>query len=106
MRVRVLLVGGDPRPGPGYPPAADADPHDPDSSSGEQGKKGSPLAGHGRRPPRCWPVALRRVRAWLEPAWFRWRCWRAGSDQPPPDALQTLLDWLHHGHPLRLYDAS
>ena len=58
------------------------------------------------RPWRCWPRALRQVRAWLEPAWFLWRCWRAWSDQPPPPVLQALLDWLRAGHPLSLYDAS
>ena len=58
------------------------------------------------RPWRCWPVALRRVRAWLEPAWVLWRCWRAWSDQPPPPPLQALLDWLRAGHPLPLYDSS
>ena len=51
------------------------------------------------RPWRCWPVALRRVRAWLEPAWFLWRCWRAWSDQPLPPPLQALFDWLRQGHP-------
>jgi hypothetical protein len=58
------------------------------------------------RPGRCWPVALRRVRAWLEPACFLWRCWRVWSSEPPPPPLQALLDWLHHGHPLSLYDSS
>jgi SRSO17 transposase len=54
---------------------------------------------------RCWPGALRRVRAWLEPVWFLWRCWRAWSDQPPPPPLRALLDWLSHGYPLVLYDS-
>ncbi len=58
------------------------------------------------RPWRCWPLALRRVRAWLEPAWFLWRCWTAWSDLPPPAPVQALLDWLSHGFPLMLYDAS
>ena len=58
------------------------------------------------RPWRCWPRALRQVRAWLEPAWFLWRCWRAWTDQPPPPPLQALLDWLLAGHPLSLYDSS
>jgi ABC-type uncharacterized transport system YnjBCD substrate-binding protein len=26
--------------------------------------------------------------------------------RPPPPALQALLDWLHQGHPLLLYDPS
>jgi len=51
-------------------------------------------------------VALRQVRAWLEPAFLLWRCWQAWSNQPPPPALQALLDWLHQGHPLSLYDTS
>ena len=58
------------------------------------------------RPWRCWPRALRRVRAWLEPAWILWRYWRAWSDLPPPAALQALLDWVHRGYPLDLYDRS
>jgi hypothetical protein len=58
------------------------------------------------QPWRCWPVALRRVRAWLAPALFLWRCWRAWSDHPPPPSLQALLDWLHQGYPLLLYDSS
>jgi hypothetical protein len=57
------------------------------------------------RPPRSWPVALRRVRVWLEPAHFLWRCWRAWSEQPPPPALQALLDWLLAGHPRLRYDS-
>lgn len=57
------------------------------------------------RPWRCWPRALRRVRAWLEPAYFLWRCWTAWSHQPPLP-LQALLDWLIAGHPLVLYDSS
>ncbi len=56
------------------------------------------------RPGRCWPRALRRVRAWLEPAWVLWRCWRAWSNHPPPTPLPALLDWLAAGHPLDLYD--
>ena len=70
------------------------------------GKKGTIRDPTWPRPWRCWPVALRRVRAWLEPAFFLWRCWRAWSDQPPPPALQALLDWLGHGNPLMLFDSS
>ena len=31
------------------------------------------------------------------------RYWQAWSEQPPPDALQRLLDALEHGQPLFLY---
>ena len=73
----------------------------------ERGGKGGGADGSPRpRPGRCWPRALRRVRAWLEPALLLWRCWRAWSDRPPPPPLQALLDWLHQGHPLCLYDTS
>ena len=95
------------RDGPVPPP----DPPSPEESRGTPlgepgGKKARPSDPPWPRPWRCWPRALRRVRAWLEPAWFLWRCWRAWSDQPPPPALRALLDWLHHGHPLMLYDTS
>src|SRR5207237_765742 len=39
-----------------------------------------------------WPQALRRVRGWLDPWTFLWRCWRAGATAPPPSELQALLD--------------
>ncbi len=54
---------------------------------------------------RCWRLALRRVRAWLELVLFLWRGWRAWSPGPPPPPLQALLDWLHQGYPLLLYDS-
>lgn len=69
-------------------------------------KKAGGTSGDRPRDPRCWPLALRRVRAWLDPAWFLWRLWRAWSDQPPPDALRALLDWLNHGYPIDAYDSS
>jgi hypothetical protein len=47
-------------------------------------KEGSGTALPWPRPWRCWPLALRRVRAWLDPALFLWRCWRAWSTAPPP----------------------
>ena len=53
-----------------------------------------------------WLVVWYSRRAWLEPALVLWRCWRAWSHEPPPPPLQALLDWLHHGYPLCLYDSS
>jgi hypothetical protein len=50
-----------------------------------------------------WPVALRHVRAWLEPGVMLWRYWRGWSDKPPPPALQRLLDWLWQGRGIELY---
>ena len=46
------------------------------------------------RPRMSWPVALRRVRAWLEPWVMLARFWRGWSAQPPPPPLQRLLDWV------------
>jgi hypothetical protein len=50
-----------------------------------------------------WPVTLRRVRGWLDPWTFLWRCWRAWSDAPPPPELQALLDAVGQGRALNLY---
>jgi hypothetical protein len=58
------------------------------------------------RPLISWPVALRRVRSWLEPWVLLGRWWRAWSTQPPPPALQALLDWLWRGQAIPLYDSS
>src|SRR5439155_379328 len=44
-----------------------------------------------------WPQALRRVRGWLDPWTFLWRCWRAWSTAPPPSELQALLDAVADG---------
>jgi SRSO17 transposase len=55
------------------------------------------------RPPGCWPVALRAVRAWLEPWVLLRRYWRAWSALPPPPALRALLEYLRHGYGLDLY---
>ena len=52
------------------------------------------------RPNVSWPVALRRVQAWLHPWTLLWRWWRAWSALPPPPPLQALLDWLWHGRPI------
>ncbi len=51
----------------------------------------------------CWPVALRAVRAWLEPALLLWRYWHAWSTAPPPAPLAQLFERLWHGHGLDLY---
>ena len=50
-----------------------------------------------------WPVALRRVRGWLDPWTFLGRCWQAWSGAPPPPELQALLDQVFTGRPLHLY---
>jgi hypothetical protein len=58
-------------------------------------------AAHGPLP--SWPVALRRVRSWLDPWTFLGRCWRAWSGAPPPPELQALLDQVFIGRPLHVY---
>jgi hypothetical protein len=58
------------------------------------------------RPLLSWPKALRKVRAWLEPWILLQRYWHAWSTQPPPLALQLLLDALCLGVPLFLYNSS
>ena len=55
------------------------------------------------RPGLCWPVALRAVRAWLEPGIMLWRYWRGWSSGPPPPALSALLDRLWRGQGIDLY---
>ena len=61
---------------------------------------------HPHRPKIAWPLALRAVRAWLEPWIMLWRYWRGWSVEPPPPPLQALLDWLAQGRPIALYDSS
>src|SRR5512134_363029 len=56
------------------------------------------------RPGVCWPAALRKVRAWLEPWLMLGRYWRAWSLSPPPPELQALLTWVQRGFPLYLYE--
>jgi hypothetical protein len=51
----------------------------------------------------CWPVALLRVRSWLEPYVMVWRYWRAYSDLPPPPGLRALLERVFSGRGLYLY---
>ena len=50
-----------------------------------------------------WPVAPRRVRAWLEPYVMLMRYWRAFLDLPPPEELKALLEWVFSGKGLYLY---
>jgi quercetin dioxygenase-like cupin family protein len=49
------------------------------------------------------PLALRKVRAWLEPYVMLMRYWRAFSDLPPPAELKALLEWVFAGKGLYLY---
>jgi len=55
------------------------------------------------RPNVAWPVALRRVQAWLQPWTLLLRWWHAWSAHPPPPPLQALLDALWAGRPLDCY---
>jgi hypothetical protein len=55
-----------------------------------------------RRPAVTWPLALRRVRAWLEPWVMLRRYWRGWSTRPPPLPLQTLLTTPARGRPIDL----
>lgn len=66
--------------------------------SGEKHQAGAST----QRPAVCWPVAVRQVRAWLEPWIMLGRYWRAWSQQPPPPELQALFSWVEHGFPLYL----
>jgi hypothetical protein len=50
-----------------------------------------------------WPMALRRVRSWLEPYVLLVRYWKAYSDLPPPKELWKLLERLFCGEGLYLY---
>jgi hypothetical protein len=83
-----------------FEPEVLPEPDGPPEAAGT-GKKIS--AGKGRRPQVSWPMALRAVRAWLEPWIMLRRDFRAWSEQPPPLLLQCLLDQLGRGHQLFLY---
>jgi SRSO17 transposase len=63
-------------------------------AAGEGGKRSA-----AQPKPQClsWPLALRRVRAWLEPYVMLMRYWRAFSDLPPPPQLRALLEWVFSG---------
>jgi hypothetical protein len=51
-----------------------------------------------------WPMALRRVRSWLEPyVVLLVRYWKAYSALPPPKELRKLLERLFCGEGLYLY---
>lgn len=67
------------------------------------GKKNQEVVGN-QRPSVCWPGALRKVRAWLEPWIMLGRYWRAWSPVPPTKELQALLSWVQQGFPLYLYE--
>jgi hypothetical protein len=58
------------------------------------------------RPPVSWPVALRTVRAWLEPWVMLRRYWSGWSSLPPPPALQRLQRSLEQGQAIALYNSS
>ena len=50
-----------------------------------------------------WPMALRKVRSWLEPYVMLVHYWKAYSDLPPPKELRKLLEELFCGEGLYLY---
>jgi hypothetical protein len=79
-------------------------PKEPDSASQTRTPEGEKRsdAPH-KAPDLSWPVALRRVRAWLEPYVMLMRYWRAFSDLPPPEELKALLEWVFSGKGLYLY---
>jgi hypothetical protein len=58
------------------------------------------------RPQVSWLMALRAVRAWLEPWIMLQRYWSGWSSLPPPPALQRLLRWLEQGQAIALYNSS
>src|SRR5712692_2872681 len=60
----------------------------------------------GERPRVSWPLALRAVRGWLEPWIMLRRYWSGWSPQPPPPALQVLLQWLERGQAIALYSSA
>src|SRR2546429_2681284 len=70
----------------------------------EPGKKISEEKGE--RPRVSWPLALRAVRGWLEPWIMLRRYWSGWSPQPPPPALQVLLQWLERGQALAPYRSA
>ena len=70
-------------------------------SAGERGGTGKLSTSD--RPVLRWPVALRRIRAWLTPATLLQRYWQAWSNAPPPPQLQDLLTAVSTGHPIHAY---
>jgi hypothetical protein len=95
------------------PPAHQAAPAAEADASSSEARAATPTPGRGGKmgPERApgpgrlasWPVALRRVRGWLDPWTFLRRCWRAWSNAPPPPELQALLDAVCQGRPLNLH---
>ena len=72
----------------------------------EEGPRKKICERKGARPRVSWPMALRAVRAWLEPWIMLRRYWQGWSPLPPPPALQFLLEWLEQGHTLALYSSA
>jgi hypothetical protein len=83
---------------PPQPPATDV------PAWGGETSDPAPALPH-RRPQLSWPVALRRVRAWLEPWVMLARYWRGWLAHPPPPSLQALLDWLGQSRPIALHNS-
>jgi hypothetical protein len=69
----------------------------------QEAERGKRSAGQPKPPHLSWPLALRKVRAWLEPYVMLIRYWRAFSDLPPPPELRALLEWVFSGRGLYLY---
>ncbi len=77
---------------------------EPDPASETRTLEGGERSDARPKPPDLsWPLALRRVRAWLEPYVMLMRYWRAFSDLPPPEELKALLEWVFSGKGLYLY---
>ena len=81
-------------------PTAPAEPHAAPAAAAAAGRGGMACLSPAR--PVAWPMTLRRVRGWLDPGTFLWRCWRAWSNAPPPPELQALLHSVGQGRPLNL----
>jgi hypothetical protein len=61
----------------------------------------------GSQPGLSWPLALRQVRAWLEPCiMLNNRYWQAFSPLHPPLPLQQLLYWLWLGKGINIYTTA
>ena len=54
----------------------------------------------------CWPLALRRVRAWLQPFILLQRFWQAFSVDPLPLLLRHFVDSLARGNGIDLYSSA
>ena len=51
----------------------------------------------------CWAKAWRAVRAWVVPAHWLTRCWRAFANQPPPYEFNRVLQMLMKGDGINPY---